>query len=255
MTGTWLCVPRFFGPEAGWRAAGAVLWCRAVLEQCRAWKGAARIPFRGNSGSSYTSGFPSEAIRKVRPEVIKLTPGQVRAVVEVTTSQSEDAFGEGRGRVDNSTVALSQAIGGSKEGAGMEKSFPPPLLGKEQMAPPQVQSSTSVALELQDPLPRVMVEESSQAVPAPSLSLSSSLEALILSISEDVKKGFANSEVNQGEIRELCAVLERKIDGVMKRTQALEEAMGGMKEELAQHKGTRRKRHGRQKERDNNVVH
>ncbi|KAJ1152527.1 hypothetical protein NDU88_005302 [Pleurodeles waltl] len=42
----------------------------------------------------------------------------------------------------------------------------------------------------------------------------------------DVKKGFANSEVNQGEIREVCANLEKKIDGVMERTQALEEAMG-----------------------------
>ncbi|KAJ1191807.1 hypothetical protein NDU88_001122 [Pleurodeles waltl] len=29
----------------------------------------------------------------------------------------------------------------------------------------------------------------------------------------------------------------KKIDGVMERTQALEEAMGGMKEELVQHKG------------------
>ncbi|KAJ1104175.1 hypothetical protein NDU88_001588 [Pleurodeles waltl] len=51
------------------------------------------------------------------------------------------------------------------------------------------------------------------------------------------KTGFANSEVNQGEIREVCANLEKKIDGVMVRTQALEEAMGGMKEELVQHKG------------------
>ncbi|KAJ1212481.1 hypothetical protein NDU88_000140 [Pleurodeles waltl] len=156
--------------------------------------------------------------------------------MEVTTLQSEDAFGGGRG-VDNSMVAPSKAIGGSKEGAGMEKSFPPPLLGKEQMAPFQVQSPTVVALEAQDPLPRAVVEESAQAVPAPSLSLSSLLEALILSIYEDVKKGFANSEVNQGEIREVCAILERKIDCVMERTQALEEAMGGMKEELAQHKG------------------
>ncbi|KAJ1090321.1 hypothetical protein NDU88_003454 [Pleurodeles waltl] len=65
---------------------------------------------------------------------------------------------------------------------------------------------------------------------------SSSLEALILSISEDVKRGSANSEVNQGEMREVCAVLERKIDGLMERTQAIEENMGGMKEELAQHK-------------------
>ncbi|KAJ1088352.1 hypothetical protein NDU88_001509 [Pleurodeles waltl] len=87
------------------------------------------------------------------------------------------------------------------------------------------------------PASKSVAVESPQAVPVTSPSLSSSLEVLILSISEDVKKGFANSEVNQGEIREVCAILERKIDGVMERTQALEEAMGGMKEELAQHKG------------------
>ncbi|KAJ1100642.1 hypothetical protein NDU88_005723 [Pleurodeles waltl] len=206
----------------------------------------------GNSGGSYTSGSTGEAIRKarqgalpngisekgtrqrtVRPEIVKLTPDQVRAVMEASTSQLVDAFGEDRGLADNTTVALSQANGGIKEGTGLEKTLSPSLSGKEQLAPPQVQSLTTVASELQDPLPTVVVEESSQAVPASSLSQSSSFEALIFSISEDVKRGFANSEVNQGEIREVCAVLERKIDGLM---EALEETMGGMKEELAQHK-------------------
>ncbi|KAJ1134172.1 hypothetical protein NDU88_000632 [Pleurodeles waltl] len=47
-----MCAPRFFDTEAGWRTAGDVWWCRAVLELRRARKGAARIPLRGNSGSS-----------------------------------------------------------------------------------------------------------------------------------------------------------------------------------------------------------
>ncbi|KAJ1166225.1 hypothetical protein NDU88_006633 [Pleurodeles waltl] len=86
--------------------------------------------------------------------------------MEVTTSQLADAFGEGRGLADNRSVALSEANGGIKEGAGLEKTLPPSLSGKEQLAPPQAQSSTTVASELQDPLPMVVVEESSQALRA-----------------------------------------------------------------------------------------
>ncbi|KAJ1191690.1 hypothetical protein NDU88_001006 [Pleurodeles waltl] len=65
---------------------------------------------------------------------------------------------------------------------------------------------------------------------------SPSMEAVILSISEDIKKGFASSESNQGEIREACEALEKKFDSLMERIQALEETVGGMKEELKHHK-------------------
>ncbi|KAJ1124305.1 hypothetical protein NDU88_002766 [Pleurodeles waltl] len=155
--------------------------------------------------------------------------------MEASALQLADSSGGGKGLVDNSTVSLSQAYGLNKEGAGLDKTLPPTQSGKEQFDALQVRSLTTVVLQSQDPSLTV-VEETSQAVSAPSLSQSSSFEALILSISEDVKRGFANSEVNQGEIREVCAVLERKIDGLMERTQVLEEAMGGMKEELGQHK-------------------
>ncbi|KAJ1169589.1 hypothetical protein NDU88_001481 [Pleurodeles waltl] len=155
--------------------------------------------------------------------------------MEASALQLGDSSGEGRELVNNSTVLLSQANGGNKEGAGLEKTLPPTQSGKEQFGPPQVRSSTTVVLQSQDPLLTV-VEETSQAVSAPSLYQSSSFEVLILSISEDVKRGFANSEVNQGEIREVCAVLERKIDGLTERTQVFKEAMGSMKEELGQHK-------------------
>ncbi|KAJ1187141.1 hypothetical protein NDU88_003920 [Pleurodeles waltl] len=60
-------------------------------------------------------------------------------------------------------VAPSQAIGGSKEGAGMEKAFPPPLSGEEQLAPLQVQIPTVADAEAQDSLPKAVVEESAQA--------------------------------------------------------------------------------------------
>ncbi|KAJ1201526.1 hypothetical protein NDU88_005334 [Pleurodeles waltl] len=71
---------------------------------------------------------------------------------------------------------------------------------------------------------------------APASTYSPSMGAVILSISEDIKKGFASSQSNQGEIREACEALEKKFDSLMERIQTLEETVGGMKEELKHHK-------------------
>ncbi|KAJ1155716.1 hypothetical protein NDU88_008445 [Pleurodeles waltl] len=138
-----------------------------------------------------------------------------RVAMEVATRQVENATDEGR------------------EGSRS----PPPRPGEDLTAPVLVQSPNDNPAEVQDFASKSVALEPPQAASVIPPLLSSSLEALILSISEDVKKGFADSEVNQGEIREVCANLEKKIDGVMVRTQALEEVMGDMKEELIQHKG------------------
>ncbi|KAJ1202404.1 hypothetical protein NDU88_006204 [Pleurodeles waltl] len=216
-----MCAPQSVRPEAVWRTTGAVWWHRAALELRRTRKSVARIPIRGNSGSGScrTGGAATKKLRlgeqpKENPEkgVRKKT---VRVAMEVTTRQVENGTGEG------------------KEGTRS----PPLRPGEEQTAPVLVQTPNENPSEVQDFAPKLAVLEPPQAASVISPLLSSSLEVLILSISEDVKKGFANSEVNQGEIREVCANLEKKIDGVMVRTQALEEAMGGMKEELVQHKG------------------
>ncbi|KAJ1154744.1 hypothetical protein NDU88_007487 [Pleurodeles waltl] len=53
---------------------------------------------------------------------------------------------------------------------------------------------------------------------------------------KDIKKGFAISEINQGEIREACGALEKKLDLLVLRTQALEEAVGEMRVEISNHK-------------------
>ncbi|KAJ1169261.1 hypothetical protein NDU88_001167 [Pleurodeles waltl] len=216
-----MCTPQLLRPEAIWRTAGAVWWHWAALELRRTRKSVSRIPLRGNSGSgscsSRTGGAAPEKWRpgeqpKENPEkdARKKTP---RVAMEVTTRQVENGTDEGR------------------EGS------PPPRPGEDLTAPVLVQSLNDNPAEVQDFAFKSVVLEPPQVASVIPPLLSSSLEALILSISEDVKKGFANSEVNQGEIREVCANLEKKIDGVMVRTQALEEAMGGMKEELIQHKG------------------
>ncbi|KAJ1165865.1 hypothetical protein NDU88_006282 [Pleurodeles waltl] len=117
-----MCAPQFLRPEERWKAAGAALWCRAVLE----------FTGHGEERRAFSFGGIAAAATPVRPEVVNLTPGQVRAVMEASTLQLADSSGEGRGLVDNSTAALSQANGGIKEGAGLEKTLPPTQSGKEQ---------------------------------------------------------------------------------------------------------------------------
>ncbi|KAJ1100576.1 hypothetical protein NDU88_005658 [Pleurodeles waltl] len=64
--------------------------------------------------------------------------------------------------------------------------------------------------------------------------LDRSVETMILS--QDIRKGFAISEKDQGERREACEALEKKLNLLTVRTQALEETVGAMKDELRMHK-------------------
>ncbi|KAJ1140444.1 hypothetical protein NDU88_006796 [Pleurodeles waltl] len=64
----------------------------------------------------------------------------------------------------------------------------------------------------------------------------SSIEKAFLALSKDIKRGFAISENNQGEIREACGALEKKLDLLVLRTRALEESLEVMKDEIRVHK-------------------
>ncbi|KAJ1110153.1 hypothetical protein NDU88_007508 [Pleurodeles waltl] len=65
-----MCAPQCLESEADWRAAGAVWWRRAALELRRARRSVARIPLRGNSGSSSrSSGTGGAAAEKLRQGV------------------------------------------------------------------------------------------------------------------------------------------------------------------------------------------
>ncbi|KAJ1096294.1 hypothetical protein NDU88_001437 [Pleurodeles waltl] len=59
---------------------------------------------------------------------------------------------------------------------------------------------------------------------------------MILSLSNEIKTGFTVSEANQGEIRNAGEALEKKLDILTIRTQALKETVGVMKEELEKNK-------------------
>ncbi|KAJ1217466.1 hypothetical protein NDU88_005060 [Pleurodeles waltl] len=65
----------------------------------------------------------------------------------------------------------------------------------------------------------------------------SSIEKAFLGLSKDIESGFLISENNQGEIREACGALEKKLDLLLLRTQALEEAVEVMKDEIRDYKG------------------
>ncbi|KAJ1199504.1 hypothetical protein NDU88_003338 [Pleurodeles waltl] len=67
-------------------------------------------------------------------------------------------------------------------------------------------------------------------------SFASSIEAVLSNLSEDIKKGFTTSKTNQGEIREVFGALEKKLDLLVLRTQALEEAVGEIRVEISDHK-------------------
>ncbi|KAJ1142751.1 hypothetical protein NDU88_009064 [Pleurodeles waltl] len=59
---------------------------------------------------------------------------------------------------------------------------------------------------------------------------------MLLSLSKDIGKGFSISETNQLEIREACEALEKKLDLLSLKTQALEVTVGTMKEEIETNK-------------------
>ncbi|KAJ1207205.1 hypothetical protein NDU88_002597 [Pleurodeles waltl] len=47
-----MCASQNLNPEEWWKAAGAAMWWRAAQELRQTRRGAARIPLRGNSGST-----------------------------------------------------------------------------------------------------------------------------------------------------------------------------------------------------------
>ncbi|KAJ1206863.1 hypothetical protein NDU88_002256 [Pleurodeles waltl] len=59
---------------------------------------------------------------------------------------------------------------------------------------------------------------------------------MLASLTDKINKGFAISEANQGEIRLACELLEKNIDLLGIRTQALEESVGAIKGELSRNK-------------------
>ncbi|KAJ1198966.1 hypothetical protein NDU88_002804 [Pleurodeles waltl] len=63
-----------------------------------------------------------------------------------------------------------------------------------------------------------------------------SVEAMLLFLLKDIGKGFSISAKNQAENREACETLEKKLELLSLRTQALEATVGTMKEEIEVHK-------------------
>ncbi|KAJ1217083.1 hypothetical protein NDU88_004678 [Pleurodeles waltl] len=59
---------------------------------------------------------------------------------------------------------------------------------------------------------------------------------MFVSLTENIRKGFLTSEANQAEIRLACESLEKKIDLLSLRTQALEESVETMQEDLRRNK-------------------
>ncbi|KAJ1106047.1 hypothetical protein NDU88_003450 [Pleurodeles waltl] len=87
----------------------------------------------------------------------------------------------------------------------------------------------------------------------------SALENMLTSLTESIKKGFLTSEANQAEIRSACESLEKKIDLLAQRTQALEELVEIVrddlrknKEEIQQLKGTQQELHEKLEYLENN---
>ncbi|KAJ1082491.1 hypothetical protein NDU88_002656 [Pleurodeles waltl] len=59
---------------------------------------------------------------------------------------------------------------------------------------------------------------------------------MLVSLTENIKKEFLTSEANQAEIRSACESLEKKIDLLAFKTQALEESVETMREDLRKNK-------------------
>ncbi|KAJ1172175.1 hypothetical protein NDU88_004025 [Pleurodeles waltl] len=69
----------------------------------------------------------------------------------------------------------------------------------------------------------------------------SPMEEMITKLAGEIKKGFSVSEANQAGIKEMCKILEKKIDILAKRTQLLEESLESLQEDVAQIKQDLRK--------------
>ncbi|KAJ1116493.1 hypothetical protein NDU88_004703 [Pleurodeles waltl] len=64
----------------------------------------------------------------------------------------------------------------------------------------------------------------------------SSWKTMFVSLTESIKKGFLTSRANQAEIKFACESLEKKIDLLALQTQALEESVETMREDLRKNK-------------------
>ncbi|KAJ1207683.1 hypothetical protein NDU88_003073 [Pleurodeles waltl] len=193
----------------GWKADDVGHWIRAPLEIRRTRRGVAHIPLWGNSSSGSTSKAAIENKEKVRPEVIVLVPGQAKSqsnqVMEDPGPQIMEQLGYVSVIFENSVLSSPQANRGSKERQARGE-IPSPV---------QYSNEESTSLQVEIPVPVVPQSHRSQVLSeaaAPTATIAfcltqgSSIETVILSISEGIKKGFANSEINQGEIREACDV-------------------------------------------------
>ncbi|KAJ1148649.1 hypothetical protein NDU88_001477 [Pleurodeles waltl] len=75
--------------------------------------------------------------------------------------------------------------------------------------------------------PQLLIMEDGEEIPR-----TSPIEAMIVKLTEEIKKGFSVSEANQVSIREACKILEIKFDLLAKRTQVLEETVESLKEDV-----------------------
>ncbi|KAJ1189761.1 hypothetical protein NDU88_006503 [Pleurodeles waltl] len=245
-------------------------WGRAPLELRREQRGSARIPLRGNPGSACTSKVPRKVSRepgraamRVFLESLKTTNKAAGSAGGKTSAQeqgkspslhqSSDSVLQARpedivlvpGQGKMGTYVVKGIGNGADSGKGVEDDFPSPvdnLTLREKIQVGLDVSTTSPGDNLsslrqeEELLVESVVSPSRDQDLAPDSRYSPSMEEVILSISEDIKKGFASSECNQGEIREACEALDFFFDNLMERIQTLEEKVGGMKEELKHHK-------------------
>ncbi|KAJ1153039.1 hypothetical protein NDU88_005806 [Pleurodeles waltl] len=191
------------------KGAGAGHWSRAALELSCTGRGAARIALRGNSSSGSTSESAWE--RKEEPRaprqsvkgaatgaevgtaggaVIRFAPGQAKTqsklVMEVSGLQSKDPFCDASGTVEKSALSSSQA-NGYYEGQAMCETFP--LAQNSRKEPTSPQAVISVLEVSRIPESPTLSEVAALIAPTtPCLTQGSSIEAVILSISEDLKK-------------------------------------------------------------------
>ncbi|KAJ1127667.1 hypothetical protein NDU88_006062 [Pleurodeles waltl] len=108
------------------------------------------------------------------------------------------------------------------------------VLDNEGIVPQTVSSLVNMSQGSETPASRPL--SSSSGLVGLHSSFGSPIEAVLSNLSVDIKKGFAISETKQGERREACGALEKKLDLLVLRTQALEEAVGEMRVEISDHK-------------------
>ncbi|KAJ1168545.1 hypothetical protein NDU88_000467 [Pleurodeles waltl] len=185
------------GAEKGTVGSGvAVLCIRAALELRMSRLAVARFPLRGRSSSSGRVSTSTLLALKQRTE-----DGAYAAEVRgggFTGRTTEETVGLARGRRKRGERSLCS----NKEGCATGEVN---IKGKSQS---------------------LMMEDGEE------IARSSPIEAMIVKLTEEIKKGFSVSEANQVSIREACKILETKFDLLAKRTQLLEETVESLKEDV-----------------------